>query len=182
MVEQQRELLVAATNEDEEIVKQAVESFVELKQMKAKAKSTSTKVRRCSLVLIQDEEVNIKTIHQMRDTLDESEQETMDIMIRLSEKYKGEQDSKSCCKLSQEMEQLETEYTSAQNRAQEVLDSKSVKLSKKSAYQRNVYDSGSLNVRIPEQNQLQPAPSNQPTANNGNVAELPVFGSSFLNE
>ena len=49
----------------------------------------------------------------MCDTLDESEQETMDIMIRLSEKYKGEQDSKSCCKLSQEMEQLETEYTSA---------------------------------------------------------------------
>ena len=38
MVEQQRELLVAATNEDEEIVEQAEESFVELKQMKAKAK------------------------------------------------------------------------------------------------------------------------------------------------
>ena len=31
---------------------------------------------------------------------------------------------------SQEMEQLETEYTSAQNRTQEALDSKSVKLSK----------------------------------------------------
>ena len=113
MVEQQRELLVAATNENEEIVKQAVESFVELKQMKAKAKSTFTKVGRRLLVLIQDEEVNIEAIHQMCDTLDESEQETMDIMIRLSEKYKGEQDSKSCCKLSQEMEQLETEYTSA---------------------------------------------------------------------
>ena len=81
-------------------------------------------------MLIQDEEVNIEAIYQMCDTLDESEQETMDIMIRLSEKNKGEQDSKSCCKLSQEMEQLETEYTSAQNRAQEVLDSKSVKLSK----------------------------------------------------
>ena len=41
---------------------------------------------------------------------------------------------------------------------------------------------GSHNVRIPEQNQLQSAASNQPTVNNGNVAELPAFGSSFLNE
>ena len=105
------------------------------------AKSTFTKVMRRLLVLIQDEEVNIEAINQMCDTLDESEQETMDMMMRLLEKYKGEQDSKSCCKLSEEMEQLETEYTSAQNRAQEVLDSKSVKLSKKSAYQANVYDS-----------------------------------------
>ena len=52
MVEQQRDLLVTVTNEDEEIVKQAKESIVELKQMKAKAKSTFTKVRRCLLVLI----------------------------------------------------------------------------------------------------------------------------------
>ena len=41
-------------------------------------------------MFIQDEEVNIEAIHQMCDTLDESKQETMDIMIRLSEKYKGE--------------------------------------------------------------------------------------------
>ena len=41
-------------------------------------------------MLIQDEELNIKaTIHQMCDTLDESEQETTSIMIRLSEIYKG---------------------------------------------------------------------------------------------
>ena len=57
-----------------------------------------------------------------------------------------------------------------------------MKLSKKSAYQPDVYDSESHNVRIPDQNQLQSAASNQPTTNNGNVAELPVVGSSFLNE
>ena len=73
---------MAATNEDEEIVEQAKESFIELKQMKAKAKSTFTKVRRHFLVLMQDKEVNIEAIHQMCDTLDESKQETMDIMIR----------------------------------------------------------------------------------------------------
>ena len=62
--------------------------------MKAKAKSTLTKIRRHLLVPNQDEEMNIEAIHQMCDTLDESEQETIDIMIRLSEKYKGEQGSK----------------------------------------------------------------------------------------
>ena len=48
--------------------------------------------------------------------------------------------------------------------------------------QQYVYDSGSDNVRIPEQNQLQAAVSNQLTTNSGNVAESPVFGSSFLNK
>ena len=49
----------------------------------------------------------------MCDILDESEQETMDIMLKLSEKYKGEKDSQtSCYKLSQEIEQLEIEYPS----------------------------------------------------------------------
>ena len=80
------------------------------------------------------------------------------------------------------MGHLETEYTSAQNRAQEVFDSKLMKLNKKSAYQQDLYDSWSYNVKIPEQNQWQSSASNQPTVNNGNVAELPVFGSSFLNE
>lgn len=86
MVKQQREVFLAATNKDEEIVEQAKESFVELKQMKANDKSTFTKVERHLFVLIQDEEVHIEAIHQMCNTLDESEQETMNIM-RLSEKY-----------------------------------------------------------------------------------------------
>ena len=37
-------------------------------------------------MLIQDDEVNIEAINQMCDTLDESEQKTMDIIIKLSEK------------------------------------------------------------------------------------------------
>ena len=60
--------------------------------------------------------------------------------------------------------------------------SKLMKLSKTSAIQSDAYDSGSYNVRIPEQNQLQSAVSNQLTANNGNATEQPVFGSSFFNE
>ena len=128
-------------------------------------------------MLIQ-EEVDVDTIKEMCDTLDESEQETMDIMLKLSEKYKGEKDSQtSYYKLSQEIEQLEIEYTSIQNRAQEVMDSKLLKLSKKPAYQPDEYGSGSHTVKIPRQSQLQPAGFGQPTANSGNIGNRAVgFG------
>ena len=167
------------------------EGIVELKQMKAKAKSTFTKVRRHLLVLIQDEEVDVDNIAKKCDTLDESEQETMDIMLRLSERYKGEKDSQTnCYKLSQEIEQLEIEYTSAQNRAQEVIDSKLSKLSKKPAYQPDKHGSGShtVKVKISKQSQLQSASFNQPTTNSGNglfSTEQSVFGNdqgNSLNE
>ena len=49
-----------------------------------------------------------------------------------------------------------------------------MKLSKKPAYQLDVHGSKSHNVRIPEQNQLQLAISNQLTANSGNAAEQSV--------
>ena len=84
--------------------------------------------------------MNVEAISKMCDILDGSEQETMDIMLRLSEKHKGEKDSKSCCKLSQEIEQLEIEYSSAQNQAQVVLDRV---LGKKPAYQPDEHSSGS---------------------------------------
>ena len=59
------------------------------------------------------------------------------------------------------MKQLEIEYTNTQNDAQKVLDGKLTKLSKKRAYHPDVYDNGSHNFRILEQNQLQSVASNQ---------------------
>ena len=47
-----------------------------------------TKHRCHLLVLIQEKEVNVETISKMYDILDESEQEAMDIMLRLSEKQR----------------------------------------------------------------------------------------------
>ena len=194
MVDKEKELLVPATAivvETENVEQSGREGIVELKQMKAKAKSAFTKVRHHLLVLIQDEEVDVDNIAKMCDTLDESEQETMDVMLRLSERYKGEKDSQtSCYKLSQEIEQLEIEYTSAQNRAQEVIDSKLSKLSKKPAYQPDERGSGShtVKIKIPEQSQLQSASFSQPTTNSGNglfSTEQSVFGNdqgNSLNE
>lgn len=56
--------------------------------MKAKAKSRFTKLRYHLLVVMQDEEMDVDNISKMYDTLDESEQETMEIMLRLSKNIK----------------------------------------------------------------------------------------------
>ena len=73
MVDKEREVLVAATSVEEENGEQFTEkTIVELKQMKAKAKSAFTKVRRHLLVLIQDE-VEMEAIMKMCDKLDESD-------------------------------------------------------------------------------------------------------------
>ena len=55
-----------------------------------------------------------------------------------------ETNSKSCFKLSQEIEQSEIEYSNAQNRTQQVLDTM---LSKKPAYQPDDHGSGSHIVK-----------------------------------
>ena len=138
--DEDRVLLETAT-EGQGQIENVEESIVELKQMKAKAKAKSafTKCRHHLLVFIQDKEANVEAISEMCDTLEECEQETMDIMLRLYEKHKGEKDSKSCFKLSQIIEQLEIECSSAQNRAQEVLETM---LGKKPAYQPDDHGSG----------------------------------------
>ena len=138
-----------------------------LSRGKAKAKSAFTRVRRHLLVHIQDEEVDVDSIKEMCDALDDSEQETMDIMLRLSDRYKDKNDSQANYKLSQEIEQLEIEYSSAQNWAQEIIDSKLLKSSKKPAHQPDEYGSGSHTVKITEQSQLQSAASRQPITGSG---------------
>ena len=56
--DEDRELLESATKSQGQI-ENIEESIVELKQLKAKAKSAFTKHRRLLLVLIQDEEVKV---------------------------------------------------------------------------------------------------------------------------
>ena len=94
MVDKEKDLLPITALSDTENVEQSVEeSIVELKQRKAKAKSAFTRVRRHLLVYIQDEEVDVDSIKEMCDALDDSEQETMDIMLRISDRYKDKKDN-----------------------------------------------------------------------------------------
>ena len=61
------------------------------------------------------------------------EEEVLGIMTKLGEKYNEQKDCKSCkscIKISQKIEQIEQEYTSAQNRAQQILNIKLLDLRK----------------------------------------------------
>ena len=73
------------------------------------------------LVSLQQEEVDIGHINKVCIELDGVEQDAMDSMIKLSERYNSQNDSKSCAKVSKEMEQMKIEYTSAQNRVQQMI-------------------------------------------------------------
>ena len=80
-----------------------------------------TKCRRHLLVVIQ-EEITIEEIDEECEQLNVLIEEALELMLRLSTKYKLERDIKSNEKLSLEIEQIEIEFTDAQNRAQRVRD------------------------------------------------------------
>jgi len=106
------------------------DSIVELKQLKAKFKSHFIKLRRWLLVTLQEKTVESERINSLCEELNSAEGE---VLTRLSDKYREQKDSKMYVKLSQEIEQIEQEYTSAKNRAQQVLENRLLDL--RPAYQ-----------------------------------------------
>ena len=98
------------------------ETIVELKQLKAQAKTVFTRTRRQLLVTIQQDKVTTDEIKEGCEALDIAQEEAMGIMARLLDKYMAEKDSKNSEKLSQEIDNIEIEYSDAQNRAQSVFD------------------------------------------------------------
>ena len=98
------------------------ETIVDLKQEKAKCKTAFTRSRRSLLVMLQQTDVTIDQIDEASEALNTIMEEAMNVMVRLSDRYKAQKDSKNCEKLSSEIEQIEVEFTDAQNRAQNVCD------------------------------------------------------------
>ena len=98
------------------------ETMAELKQLKAQAKTVFTKTRRTLLVTIQQEKVSTCEIKEACEALDTAQEEAMEAMARLLNKYIAEKDYKSSDKISQEIEKIEIEYSDAQNRAQQSFD------------------------------------------------------------
>jgi len=95
---------------------------VDLKQEKVRLKTAFTRTRRRLLVLLQQADVTVEQIDDVSEQLNMSMEETMEAMARLSTKYKIEKDSKNNEKLSSEIEQIEVEFTDAQNHVQKVCD------------------------------------------------------------
>ena len=112
---------VSETNVIVDNVEMFEESIADLKQNKSRSKTVFTKARRCLLVLIQ-ENINVEKIDEECKQLKMLMEELSEVTGRLSAKYKLEKYSKSNDKLSSEIEQIEIEFTDAQNRAQRIHD------------------------------------------------------------
>ena len=97
-------------------------TIIELKQQKARAKTVFTRVRRQLLVTVQQDNVSTDEIKERCEALDMAQEEVMDIMARLLDRYMALKDNKNSEKLSQEIDNIEIEYSDAQNRAQKVYD------------------------------------------------------------
>ena len=102
---------------------QLEETVGDLKREKAAQKTAFTKVRRSVLTIIPREEVDIKELKDMCDELDMALENVMNVMNRLFDRYKIDKDRKNFEKLGDEIEQIEIEYSNAQNCAQKVMDS-----------------------------------------------------------
>ena len=105
---------------------QLEETIGDLKREKAAQKTAFTKVRRSVLTIIQREEVDIKELKDMCDELDIALENVMNVMNRLFDRYKIDKDRKNFERLGDEIEQIEIEYSNAQNCAQKVMDSLSI--------------------------------------------------------
>ena len=105
---------------------QDIETVGDLKREKAIKKTAFTKVRRYLLTVIQREDVNSQEIKDACDELDIVLENVMSAMDKLFERYKMDRESRSAERLGEEIEQIEIEYSNAQNRAQKVMDSLSL--------------------------------------------------------
>jgi len=63
------------------------------------------------LVLIQQREITLDAIQQACETLDVAQEETMEVIEKLSDTFTAVKDYKSRDKLGEEIEKMETEYT-----------------------------------------------------------------------
>ena len=110
-----------------EVVEQVqdIETVGDLKREKATKKTAFTKVRRYLLTVIQREDVNSQKIKDACDELDIVLENVMSAMDKLFERYKMDRE-RSAERLGEEIEQIEIEYSNAQNRAQKVMDSLSL--------------------------------------------------------
>ena len=98
------------------------ETIADLKQIKTRSKTVFTKTRRHLLVSIQQEQITVENLDEECEQLEMLMEELLEVTERLSAKYKLKKDIKSNDKLSSEIEQIEIEFSDAQNRAQRVRD------------------------------------------------------------
>ena len=123
------------TEEEQRNIPEDVEERLEtFKQQKAKAKTNFTRARHKLLALIDDDHPPRRSeVREECRKLDTALEKAMCVMENLSEEYSRVGDRYNRRKLGREIEQLENEFTEAQNRAQDYLDKTKPESSSKSS-------------------------------------------------
>ena len=118
-------MMTAAVNDTSSNVTTNIRQQVEeLKRQKARKKSTFTKAKRAMLILLDEDLPSGREIRSQRPKVENCQEEAMGVMEALMDMYTAVEEQESVKKINEELETLENECTSAQNRAQKYLDSR----------------------------------------------------------
>ena len=118
-------MMTAAVNDTSSNVTTNIRQQVEeLKRQKARKKSTFTKAKRAMLILLDEDLPSGREIRSQQPKVENCQEEAMGVMEALIDMYTAVEEQESVKKINEELETLENECTSAQNRAQKYLDSR----------------------------------------------------------
>ena len=99
------------------------------KQSKSRSKAAFTRARHGLLQLLEEDWPSRSQVREAREKLNKQLDKVMEDLEALSETYEKRQDSVNISNLSQEIERIEEDFTYAQNRTQDYLDSRKDELS-----------------------------------------------------
>ena len=118
-------MMKAAVNStSNNVTTDARQQIEDLKRQKVRKKSAFTKARRAMLILLDEDLPSRREIRHQQQKVEDCQEEAMGVMEALMGKYLTEGDQEGVKKINEELEIIERECTSAQNRAQEYLDSR----------------------------------------------------------
>ena len=125
ITEEMSRMMTAAVNATSSNVTTNIRQQVEeLKRQKARKKSTFTKAKRAMLILLDEDLPSGREIRSQQPKVENCQEEAMGVMEALMDMYTAVEEQESVKKINEELETLENECTSAQNRAQKYLDSR----------------------------------------------------------
>ena len=125
ITEEMPKMMKAAVNStSNNVTTDARQQIEDLKRQKVRKKSAFTKARRAMLILLDEDLSSRREIRCQQQKVEDCQEEAMGVMEALMDKYLPEGDQEGVKKINEELEIIERECTSAQNRAQEYLDSR----------------------------------------------------------
>ena len=122
--EMSRMMKIAVNDTSSNVATNIKQQIQELKRQKARKKSAFTKARRAMLILLDEDLPSRREIRSQQQKVEDCQEKAMSVMETLIDMYTAVGDQESVKKINEELETLERECTSAQNRAQEYLDSR----------------------------------------------------------